>query len=139
MNHPDHATWFEPASATPGRGFWAYFDSAPAAPCGGIPPREGPFSILLAEGWNLVGNPFLLGVEWNVDRLIVREAGGAERPLRSAEDSVATYAWGWNPASRQYYLISDISLMPGVRNRLEPWQAYWIKAYRDCELVIPAP
>ncbi len=139
VRYPDRKTWFDPADATPGRGFWSYFASAPESPCGGIPPQDKPFALSLSAGWNLVGQPFTSSVAWDVDRLMVRESGGAERPLKEAGDSVASYAWGWDPAARQYYLVCDPTIVPGATATLEPWQAYWIRAYKTCELVLPAP
>lgn len=137
--YPDRSTWFEPVSATPGRGFWTYFDASPAAPCGTIIGQDRPFSVTLRTGWNLVGHPFTRPVEWDADRLLVREPGVAERPLRSARDTVAIYGWGWNTDGQEYYLVSDPSVVPDAAGVLEPWKAYWVRAYKECELVIPAP
>ena len=142
--YPDALTWLDPPEKTPGRGFWAYFESQPGVPCGTIPPQDQPAVIPLKAGWNLIGTPFISDVVWDVSELKVKGTDGSVRSLADASDLIAGYAWGWrqdpkNPATGAYYLVYDSSLVPGVENRLEPWRAYWVKAAKDCDLIIPPP
>ena len=142
--YPQRLTWLEPAEATPGRGFWAYFNASSASPRGTIPPQDKSATISLKKGWNLVGTPFINPVKWSLNNLKVRTSGGVVKSLRNATDLVAGYAWGWrqnasDPGTGSYYLVYDSSVMPGIDDQLLPWRAYWIKANCDCELIIPAP
>ncbi|MGB9619163.1 MAG: hypothetical protein ACPL7K_01975, partial [Armatimonadota bacterium] len=142
--YPDVLTWLDPPEKTPGRGFWAYFQSEPEVPQGAIPPQDQPAVIPLKAGWNLIGTPFVSEVTWSVSALMVRGTDGSVRALRNAPDLTPGYAWGWrqdpnDPATGAYYLIYDSSVVPGVEDRLEPWRAYWVKANKDCELIIPPP
>lgn len=140
--YPDSATMFVPASSAIGRGFWASFAAgASPAPAGIIPPQTGVAVIHLRPGWNLIGQPFIAAVTWNSATLKVRIAG-SDIPLRDATDSVKNFAWGWTPTSGSvagaYYLVTD-QTVSGATTKLQPWQAYWIKAQVNCDLLIPAP
>ncbi|MDH7603070.1 MAG: hypothetical protein QHI38_13095, partial [Armatimonadota bacterium] len=142
--YPDKLTWLDPADATPGRGFWAYFDADRPTPCGTIPPQTKPAVIQLKKGWNLIGTPFINPVKWSLTTILVRTADGAVKSLRNAANVVPGYAWGWqpdpqDPRTGSYYLVYDSSVMPGVADQLLPWCAYWIKANAACELIIPPP
>jgi hypothetical protein len=141
--YPDRATWFEPASATPGRGFWAYFESA-SVPYGTVPAQDRPATIHLLPGWNLIGTPFVSDVTWDLGTVTVKEPTGVAAPLREMTGVVAGFLWGWrqdatDPTRGSYYLVYDAALASGVENRIRPWQAYWIRAYRECDLIIPPP
>lgn len=141
--YPDAETWFDPAEATPGRGFWARFETA-AVPYGTIPSQDEPAVIHLVKGWNQFGTPFIAEVPWDPSVISVREPGSAAKPLAQMDNAVATYAWGWrqdavNPSTGSYYLVYDTSLAPEPDGKLEPWRAYWIRAYKECDLIIPAP
>lgn len=137
--YPDRMTWFQPAASTPMRGFWAHFDVAPPSPCGTIPPQDESVVVHLSPGWNLVGQPFLAALKWDTSRIMVQEFGGSPKALRDSAAAVAGYAWGWDNVSGAYYLIYDSALDPGVVGELRPWCAYWIRAYKSCELILPTP
>jgi len=146
-NDTAHRTWFEPAAETPGRGFWAYFETAGTLPCGSLPRQDLAASIPLRSGWNLIGQPFVSAVEWDLHAIRVR-SGSDERTLEQAFQAgwMKDYAWGWTPDPTEaniyngaYYLVADESVAPGSVHRLEPWQAYWVRAYRDCTLILPGP
>ena len=144
VGYPDELTWFEPTYMTPGRGFWAYFYPSGAVPYGTIPPQDQPAAIHLERGWNLVGQPFVSPVVWDLSLLMVREPGEDAKTLAESADVTPGFAWGWrqnpdNPAQGSYYLVYDSSLAPEVDGTLEPWRAYWIKAYKECYLILPAP
>jgi hypothetical protein len=139
IGYADHRSWFEPTSSTPGRGFWAYLpaDGVPS-PCGTVPAQNQPVTIHLKPGWNLIGQPFTAPVDWNSSAITITTASGT-RPLREARDAVANYAWGWNTAAGAYYLVGDPAILPDAVGILQPWQAYWVKAFVECDMKIPAP
>jgi len=140
----ENASWLSPAGDTPGRGFWAYFDAAAPPPSGTLPAQDRPASIHLSAGWNLISNPFLKSVTWDVDLVKVRVGESEAVDLRDSTSVVADYLWGWtqddtDKSTGSYYLVADPTVIPGAAAVLEPWMGYWIKAAAKCELVIPAP
>ncbi len=141
--YPDTRCWLQPAENTPGRGFWARFQSA-AIPYGNVPDQTQPVTIHLLSGWNLIGNPFISDVKWDLNAIKVQESGAAAVILKNAESLVASYAWGWSqntsdPSTGSYDLIYDATIMPSVTSTLTPWKGYWIKAIKECNLILPAP
>jgi len=138
-NDPSRLTWFDPAYATPGRGFWARFAGEAKTPLGQVPAQDQPVAIHLYRGWNIVGQPFLAPVRWSLTGIHVQEAGMGPRLLRDAWDVVDDYAIGWDQINGRYYVVYDSSLFPGAVDTLTPWMAYWVKAYKDCDLILPPP
>jgi len=137
--YSDHGSWLEPASSTRGRGFWARFAAgARPDPCGTVPDQTQPVSIHLLPGWNLVGQPFVSQAKWDLGAIQVN-VGGVRKALRDASDAVLSYAWGWDPVKAACYLVYDTSVVPSAYGYLAPWQAFWIKAIRECDLILPAP
>lgn len=134
---PRHVTWFDPRSATPGRGFWARFAGSSATPYGVIPAQDREAAIHLYSGWNLIGQPFISAVKWDTSKILV-EAGGVRKSLGESNDSVERFAWGWDPVARSYYLVCEKSLAANGVDTLAPWQAYWVKAKRECNLIFGA-
>jgi len=142
--YPDELVWLNPADQTPGRGFWASFGTQAVVPYGTIPAQDQPATIHLKSGWNLLGTPFISDVVWDIDNLMVRAPNGTAIPMRDAPDLTPGYAWGWrqnpnDPRTGAYYLVGDTSLPTAVENSIKPWRAYWIRAYQDCDLILPAP
>jgi hypothetical protein len=144
---PNHLSWFIPADQAPGRGFWAYFSEQGNVPCGSVKPQDQPYVVSLKSGWNLVGQPFISPVKWSLSDIKVR-SGAIEKSLADAVEAgwIKDYAWGWTPAPTvanvyggSYYLVVDAAPGTDSTDTLQPWQAYWIKALRDCDLVLPAP
>ena len=140
-NDPEQLTWFIPAASTPGRGFWAWFSGTVKTPLGSIPRQDQPATIHLYRGWNIIGNPFVSPVQWDVKQITVRDVGGSQNTLQNSRNVVDDFAYGWRHSggAGTYYIVYDSSLWPGVDDTLRPWMAYWIRAYRECDLVIPAP
>ena len=96
-------------------------------------------------GWNIIGNPFLSPVQWNVANILVNN-GSSTKSLSDAKTAgwCADYAWGWkqsssDPTKGSYVLVYDASVVSGVEGSLKPWNGYWLKAAVDCELILPAP
>ncbi len=141
--YPDSRCWLLPAEKTPGRGFWARFQST-TIPYGSIPNQNQSTRIHLQPGWNLIGNPFITAVKWDIELITVQRSGTQAITLKNAKDMVCSYAWGWkqnvlDPNSGSYDLVYDETLMPDATSSLMPWQGYWIKAMEECELILPTP
>jgi len=141
--YPNTASWFDPQSSTPGRGFWAFFQTA-LAPTGTIIDQTKSAKIHLYRGWNLVGQPFINAVKWDLSAIQITY-GTSVMALGDAANTglVAGYAWGWRPDSSlaargEYFLVYDSSIIPGVIDQLQPWQAYWIRSTVSCDMEFPA-
>lgn len=141
VGYRNRMTWFDSAGATPGRGFWTRFPKAGATvfPCGSIPVQSRSFTFRLSQGWNIIGQPYIAPVKWDLAAIQVVETGKLPKSLGEAGGVVDDHAWGWDTAQRAYYPVCNSTTTPGARDQLDPWQAFWIKAYRDCDLVLPAP
>jgi hypothetical protein len=136
--YPDDLTWLDPANETPGRGFWARFGSTYQQPTGMIPSQTQDATIHLKPGWNMVGNPFVSNVTWDSSKIEV-EYMSTRLALNKANDLVGNYAWGWDATAGSYYLVYDAPVASDENGHLAPWQAYWIRATVECDLILPAP
>ena len=139
VRYPDQLTWFNPPDMTPGRGFWGFFDAAPASVCGSAPTLATATWIHLFVGWNLIGQPFMNPVKWDPDKIQVEQFGAGVSSLKNSSDAVGNYAWGWDNVAGSYYLVADPAMIPGAVATLDPWRAYWIKARKECDLILPPP
>jgi hypothetical protein len=110
-----------------------------------------PCGIALRTGWNQFGSIFF---NWK------RSASGAEisprvdvgipiselkvrylNETKSLADAAAAgwirgYAWRWDAVQRQYVLVSPTAA--GAERVVKAWSGYWIRAFVDCELVVPS-
>lgn len=140
--YPEASTWLDPLESTPGRGFAAEFSGVPDVPCGTVPPQDQPRTVHLLPGWNLVGQPFLSTIAWDLDTITVRD--GISVTTLGGSDLVGHRAFGWqqsdsNPLTGDYYPICDPTDDPTASSTMPPWRAYWILALKACDLIIPAP
>ena len=117
-----YAYWYNPATGwydyppvsemQPGKGYWV----AAAQDCNitvtGIPVQS--LEVNLTQGWNMVGSVY---VEIPV-------TFGSYPP-----NAVYPYAFWYNPETGWYDMSAEI----------EQGKGYWILAYQDCTLYIPAP
>ena len=136
--YPDAVTFLTRDAETPVRGFWARFSGAEKVPCGIIPPQNKEVVIHLVPGWNLIGQPFISPVKWDTNKLKVK-VGNTSRTLFNSSDTVREFAYGLDAATGAYYLIYDQTILPEAVGSLAPWQAYWVYAEKECDLIIPAP
>jgi hypothetical protein len=76
--------WFDPISGyllypnsqtnlQVGKGYWAKFvqDTKPNVE-GNLPDTNQPFSVALKKGWNLIGNPWLVDLVWDLSSIKVK-------------------------------------------------------------------
>jgi len=89
-----------------------------------------PTRIALKKGWNQIGSPFDYPV--SLDDIAVIK-GSQQEGLGSAHSK------GW---IGKYLFLYDTDIgeyqgLPLTGGVLEPWKGYWIRAYEDCELLIP--
>jgi hypothetical protein len=118
--------------AQAGAGYWVRAISAVnVSPVGRLADQTQPFSILLAQGWNMIGSvylqPTLLGAAQ------VRVAGQTISLEEAAKRGlVRDYAWRYDPIQGAYRLVN-------ASEKLQPFEGYWIRALVDAELILNPP
>jgi len=98
-------------------------------------PLEGEFSIGLSTGWNQIGYPFPEG-ECPLSQILVRipeETNPVSLDTASQKGYLAKTLWRFNAQKWEYEILDP------EKDTLKPWEAYWIRCYKDCTLVIPGP
>jgi len=109
-----------------------------------------PCTIALKSGWNQFGSIFF---NWkrNTDGSTISPRIDVGTPLselsvrylndtKSLADAAAAgwvrgYAWRWDAPSKQYVLVHPS--MSGAERVIKAWSGCWIRAFVDCELVVP--
>jgi len=118
--------------AQAGAGYWVRAATAVTVqPTGAVADQTQPFSILLAQGWNMIGSvylqPTLLGAAQV--RVAGQEMSLAEAARRGL---VRDYAWRYDPIQGAYRLVN-------ASEELQPFEGYWIRALVDAELILNPP
>jgi hypothetical protein len=120
-----------------GKGFWARFGQEVIPNVrGDLPDDTRPFEIPVKKGWNIIGNPWLVDLNWDANAIQVR-VNGQTKALKDASSIVEPYAWRWDGSA--YQLVIDPSLLTGVDNKLPKWEGAWVFAWQDATLLIPFP
>jgi hypothetical protein len=128
---------------TPGKGYWLKLVKARDASIAGVAPGRGvPVTLPLSAGWNMIGNPRSVAVAWSTTAMRVT-SGVESKTLAQAAAAgwLDSTAWGWkqtagNPHTGSYVLVAEVGA-GGVETELKPWTGYWIRANRECKLVLP--
>jgi hypothetical protein len=115
-----------------GRGFWAHFHQ----PTGLV--KKGTdlttsmhlLSIPLSSGWNMIGDPYAVAIP--LSSVVVVDGSGNRYSLTDANAKGLVYSvlYSYDPSSNSYVTHSGDSL--------QPYTGYWICAFADCTLEIPA-
>ncbi len=133
LRYPDPAA----AQLTVGKGFWTRLRE-PVTPSvkGEVPDPSRPFSISVTRGWNLIGNPWLSSLTWDISAITFRgnEGNKALKDLSPGE-GVEPYAWRWDGDAYQF--VYDRSALPGADGQLSPWEGCWVYAHQNGELIFP--
>jgi hypothetical protein len=133
--YTDHFSWFDPATSTPGRGFWAKFGTSSVEPYGTLPDQNQVARVHLKPGWNMIGDPFISPVTWDTDTILVQETGLDANSMSESDSVVASYAWGYDANSGDYVMVCDPSITGDAEHVIKPWLGYWIKCFRECDLI----
>lgn len=144
VRYPDHQTFLDPPETARLRGFWTHFSGQEPTPAGTILKRTDPVAIRVKPGWNLIGQPFIEPFSWDADEVMVQRPGYAAKTLRASGGLVSGFAWGWrqspgNYDTGSYYLVCDPSIIAGAQQDMQPWQAYWVYALQECDLILSPP
>ncbi|MBC7329508.1 hypothetical protein H5T88_04035 [bacterium] len=98
-------------------------------------PLDGEFSIGISSGWNQIGYPFPEG-ECPLSQILVRiqeETNPVSLDTASKKGYIAKTLWRFNDQKGEYEFLDP------EKDTLKPWEAYWIRCYKDCTLIIPGP
>jgi subtilisin family serine protease len=81
-------------------------------------------------GWNMIGAPFTYPVEWSA---VSVQSGGVNYALPDAiaNGIISPVLVGYDVQRRDY----SYSIAPG--GTLQPFNAYWVRAFRDAVLIVP--
>lgn len=109
---------------TPGSGYWVSFPAAAYPHFDGATTPAAPFSVPLATGWNLIGDPYAVAVPLSS----VTANGSA---LTSSPVSPNLYSY--STASGQYVSVS------AATDSVQPYAGYWIYTASPVTLVFTAP
>jgi hypothetical protein len=93
-----------------------------------------PFPIVLSEGWNQIGSPFVATIR--LDQASVVGPDGIDRRIRDAASAglIVPTLFHYNPVTNDYGF--ETVLADAV---LEPYVGYWILALRPVTLVLSPP
>jgi len=135
--NPQTQTYDTLTTVAPGKGFWFYstINRTAASIASSGRPFTGSASqmIRLYKGWNQIGNPFLYDIPWGrvkvyvdpwTDTMTIDEAYSKGYIRR-------TLYW-FNTTTNEYEYSSD------KQTPITPWKGYWVKALKDCYLVMPS-
>jgi hypothetical protein len=113
----------------PGRGYFIKLDAPVAVKDPGLPVQvdaNGYFTVILRQGWNLVGDPFNAAVDLGAVRI-----GSGNQVLTLSQAAAAglvrDVVWG----------LTNTGYVRATQ--LEPGKGYWMSANQDVRLLIPSP
>lgn len=126
----------------PGMGFWLYEDQEGQHKVGrpGQPVSlTAPAQMALATGWNLLGNPFTLPLDWDVERLGLRTAAGLSTLKAARAAGLASdFGWVYNSATGKYQKLTTTPAAGDTRT-LGVWSGFWFHSGRAGALIAPPP
>ena len=115
----------------PGQGYWVKLDSGDYTHFQGTPvPTTQVFRIVLQQGWNQIGDPFL--EDATLSSIAVDDVKGNVLSTTLAASSVVKLPWSYRQATNDYAQLASTDVL-GI------WQGYWIYAATPAVLVITPP
>ncbi len=118
-----------------GQGYWVYLLAPHAVTTAAPPSGTSTVAIGLKMGWNMIGVPSLqpISVSGVSGLHFANGTGGGSLDFATAASST------YRLVSGTLYGFNGSSYVPVTANgTLQPWQAYWIYAYVNTTVLIPA-
>ena len=118
----------------PGQGYWVRALNPISIYAVGISTAaESGYSIPLAAGWNMIGNPFANNV--SLSSITVIDSDHESHTIATATSSglVGGVLYTYQPSDIAYEIVPESS------GSLSPYEGYWLDAAQPCTLSIPAP
>ena len=120
---------------SPGKGFWLRSSAAWQMTIAGATPLAGntTYAIDIRRGWNQFGNPYIYNIAWGRVKVLDERSGLGEISIDEAT------RLGWIKPTLYWYDVNKRAYERSSdrRTQLVPWRGYWIKAGRNCKLIIP--
>jgi hypothetical protein len=112
-----------------GRAYWLGLDvQSTLNLAGASAPGSGDVIVPVEEGWNQIGNPFELPIEWGRVKVAYQDQTlGLTDAVRMG--LLRSTLFRWDPVSHEYRWSLDTSY------QFQPWAGYWIKANLPFTLV----
>ena len=111
----------------------AYVANLPAAMEAQVPgaPPAGEVSLDLSAGtWHLIGNPFDVPLEWDVDTIRYQQNRGPWSQLRNVIGTqnrpVEFYVWKLSPMDSSYRVVCGNGVLPTGESRIGVGEGAWI-------------
>lgn len=95
---------------------------------------DATYEISLSQGWNDFGSPYGDWLPWSDANISVQDGAAAPVALSLATSLVNTTVYKFGTIEDSYE-----SVVAGSGKMLYPWKGYWIKALKDCTLIIGKP
>jgi hypothetical protein len=116
-----------PEPLEPGQAYWLLTtDTVDIDVAGAYVSTTEDFAIPLQAGFHHIGNPFTFPIDWE-NSMVRRDGETVSIAEAQSRNWMRNKFWSWN---RWYWR--------GHRNgQLEPWEGYAVRAFVDCELLIP--
>jgi len=111
-----------------GQAYWVRFPLAVDLLQTGAEATGASITIPLKLGWNMIGDPFVYSVPLSA---IMFDNGSQTFTVATSgpNPSLGGVVYEYNANAREYAPV----------NQLDPYQGYWIFAYRDTNMTVPSP
>ncbi len=117
---------------TPGIGYWIKTSSTMTTNFTGHALENGTYSIPITTGWNLVGNPFTFGVNWN--NILFSYGTVTEKVSVGSAVKDGIYRYGTDKNNKTGYSMDRYKDNPIMC----PWEGYWLYSSMAGDLKVPA-
>lgn len=108
---------------TPGKGMFVRLNSPRAFFKSGTPVANAPFALPVKAGWNLIGSPRRVRIDW-LKVKVQTGSGTISMQQAMAQGIIQNGLFGYSDA----YFRSDF---------LDPFRGYFMRAFQNCTLIIP--
>ncbi len=138
--NPSFTSYGAVGDTVPGKAFWLnmknlyYGDYLPVSLPSDAAPVSDDYTYAISTGWNMIGNPYTYPIYWG-QVMFYDPTSRVSVSLENAVNNgwVSKILWSWNTASLSYDANTSTETI------LNPWQGYWIKAYRPLTVVMRCP